>query len=323
LRERQERILIADDDEDIVRFIEVNLRLEGFDVVTAFDGEQTLRCARSDMPDLILLDIMMPIVDGYEVCKRLRRDPSTRNISIIMLTAKSLSADKVVGLTLGADDYVIKPFDPIELIARVKSTLRRAREMRALHPLSRLPGNVEIQKEVARRIEGDEPFALLRIDIDGFKAFNDRYGAPRGDEVIKAMAGCVRDSLTESDGAGIFLGHTGSDDFVVVCHPNVVEQIAKGIVLAWDALAPGLYDDEDRERGYIEVRDRLRKTHRFPIMTVSMGISTTAHRPLSSHREAADVATELLSVAKREEGSSYAIDRRGRDEGPRSQTSDN
>jgi diguanylate cyclase (GGDEF)-like protein len=319
LRERQERILIADDDEDIVRFIEVNLRLEGFDVVTAFDGEQTLRRARSDMPDLILLDIMMPIVDGYEVCERLRRDASTKNISIIMLTAKSLSADKVVGLTLGADDYVIKPFDPIELIARVKSTLRRAREMRALHPLSQLPGNVEIQREVARRIAGDEPFALLRIDIDGFKAFNDRYGAARGDEVIKAMAGCVRNSLAEGDGGGI-VGHGSGDDFIVLCHPSVVEQIAKGVVLAWDALAPGLYDDEDREQGYIEVRDRRRKTHRFPIMTVSIGIATTAHRPLSSHWEAADVATELLSVAKREEGSSYAIDRRGRDEGPTSRT---
>jgi CheY-like chemotaxis protein len=322
LKERQERILIADDDEDIVRFIEVNLRLEGFDVVTAFNGEQTLQRARSEMPDLILLDIMMPIIDGYEVCQRLRNDPSTKNISIIMLTAKSLSADKVVGLTLGADDYVIKPFDPIELIARVKSTLRRAREMRALHPLTQLPGNVEIQSEVARRIEQDEPFALMHLDIGGFKAFGECYGVPRGDEVIKTMAGCVRESVAESGGAGGLLGHGDSDDFVVVCHPSMVEQIAKGIVSAWDGVAPGLYDDDDRARGYIEVRDRRQKTQRFPIMTVSIGISTTSQRSFASHWEAAHVAAELLNVAKREEGSSYAIDRRGRGQGATSPTLD-
>jgi diguanylate cyclase (GGDEF)-like protein len=320
LRERQDRILIADDDEDIVRFIEVNLRLEGFDVVTAFDGEQTLRRARSEMPDLILLDIMMPFVDGYEVCQRLRRDPSTKNILIIMLTAKSLSADKVVGLTAGADDYMIKPFDPIELIARVKSALSRSRELRAVHPLTHLPGNVEIQSEVARRIEHDEPFALMHLEIDGFKAFGDRYGVPRGDEVIKTMAACVRESLAESGGTGVLLGHAGIEDLVIVCHPSVAEQVAKSIVLAWDGVAPGLYDDLDRERGYIEVRDRRQKTHRVPIMTVSIGISTTAHRPLASHWEAAQVATELLRVAKREAGSSYAIDRRGRDQRPTSPT---
>src|SRR5687767_7302630 len=132
----REVVLVADDDEDIVQFVEVNLRLEGFDVISATDGEQALKAAYDTMPDLVLLDVMMPRVDGFEVCQRLRSDSRTRNISVIMLTAKSLSADKVVGLTSGADDYIIKPFDPVELVARVKSALRRSREMRAVNPLT-------------------------------------------------------------------------------------------------------------------------------------------------------------------------------------------
>src|ERR671915_126211 len=130
---RRELVLVADDDQDIVRFVEVNLPLQG-----AYDL----------MPDLVLLDVMMPKIDGFEVCQRLRGDARTKHMSVIMLTAKSLSADKVVGLTAGADDYMIKPFDPMELVARVKSALRRSREMRAINPLTQLPGNVQVQEEV-------------------------------------------------------------------------------------------------------------------------------------------------------------------------------
>ena len=172
----QDVVLVADDDEDIVRFVEINLKLEGFEVIIAENGELALQKAYEALPDLILLDIMMPKLDGFEVCQRLRSDSRTKNISIIMLTARSLSADKVVGLTAGADDYMIKPFDPLELLARVKCALRRSREMRAINPLTQLPGNVQIEQEVQACVTGHKPFALMHIDIDDFKAFNDYYG---------------------------------------------------------------------------------------------------------------------------------------------------
>src|SRR6266540_1235776 len=104
-----------------------------------------------DDPAILRLDVMMPKLDGYEVCERIRADGRTRHINVIMLTAKSLSADKIVGLTAGADDYVLKPFDPMELVARVRSTLRRSREMRAISPLTGLPGNIQIEDEIRRR----------------------------------------------------------------------------------------------------------------------------------------------------------------------------
>src|SRR6266540_4365881 len=126
-------VLIADDDRDIVRFVEVNLRLEGFEVITAHDGKDALAKALDLQPNLILLDVMMPGLAGYEVCTKLRADGRSAHIPVIRLTAD-------------ADDYIIKPFDPMELVARVKTTLRRASEMRALSPLTGLPGNNRIEQ---------------------------------------------------------------------------------------------------------------------------------------------------------------------------------
>src|SRR5437667_5750243 len=146
-----EMILVVDDDPDIARFVEVNLRSAGFDVAVATDGEEALRRAEEIRPDLVLLDVMMPRVDGFEVAQRLRRNTRTANTCIIMLTAKAQSTDKVLGLTAGADDYIIKPFDPIELLARVKTTLRRARDNRNLSPLTGLPRNIRTEDEVQRR----------------------------------------------------------------------------------------------------------------------------------------------------------------------------
>ncbi len=123
-RER-DLVLVADDDRDIVRFLEVNLVIEGIEVVTAHDGRDALAKALELRPNLILLDVMMPGMDGYEVCAKLRADPRGANIPVIMLTAKSLQNDRAVGLNAGADDYVTKPFEPLELVARVADTLRR------------------------------------------------------------------------------------------------------------------------------------------------------------------------------------------------------
>ena len=304
----RELVLVADDDEDIVRFVEVNLRLEGFEVVTAADGKEALEQALEISPDLVLLDIMMPEMDGFQVCQSLRANSQTKHIPVIMLTARSLSADKVVGLTAGADDYIIKPFDPIELVARVKSALRRVREMRSVNPLTQLPGNVQVQEEVAARVASGQPFALMYVDLDNFKAFNDHYGFLRGDEAIKSLAASVEDAVRAQGGG--FVGHVGGDDFVVLVQPEVSERVAQLIIASWDEKVPRLYDPEDLERGYIQVVDRRNQSHRYGVSTVSIGIASNANKPISSHWEASEIATEMKRFAKRDQRSSYALDRR-------------
>jgi diguanylate cyclase (GGDEF)-like protein len=311
-REKRELVLVADDHKDIVSFIEGNLRLEGFNVATAADGEQALQTIYDVMPDLVLLDVMMPKMDGFEVCQRVRADPRTKFVSVIMLTAKSLSADKVVGLTAGADDYIIKPFDPIELIARVNSALRRSREMRAINPLTQLPGNVQVQEEVAKAISDETPFALMYIDLDHFKAFNDYYGFLRGDEAIKLLAKCASQAVQHQAGPDAFVGHVGGDDFVAVVDWDVVETTCKELIAAWDEAAPALYEPEDSRRGYIEVANRRNELHRFPLATVSIGVATNARRRIANAWEASEIAAEMKMFAKRQAGSAYAVDRRTR-----------
>jgi diguanylate cyclase (GGDEF)-like protein len=305
-----ETILVVDDDPDIARFVEVNLRSAGYDVSVASDGEEALDKAATLRPDLVLLDVMMPRIDGFEVAQRLRRNPQTSNTSNIMLTAKALSTDKVLGLTAGADDYIIKPFDPIELLARVKGTLRRAKEMRNLSPLTGLPGNIRIQEEIERMVREDRPFAVLYSDLDNFKAYNDQKGFVRGDRLIQATARIIQDAVVEFAGAEGFVGHVGGDDFVAVVPPDYAEDVGKRIVERFDAEVGEFYEKEDLERGYVEVEDRKGVLQELPLVGVSVGIATTQVRSFAHYGEAVAVATEMKQFAKRETRSSYAIDRR-------------
>jgi diguanylate cyclase (GGDEF)-like protein len=305
-----ESVLVVDDDPDVARFVEVNLRSAGYDVTVASDGEEAVERAIDIRPDLVLLDVMMPKLDGFEVAQRLRRDPRTSSSSIIMLTAKALSADKVLGLSSGADDYIIKPFDPVELLARVKGTLRRAREMRALSPLTGLPGNIRIQEEIRRLVAEDQRFAILYADLDHFKAYNDHYGFVRGDRAIQLLARLATEVAHEMVGPAGFVGHVGGDDFLMVAPADVAEKAAEELCRRFDDSAPLLYDRLEAERGYIEVEDRRGTVSRFPILTLSVGVASTARRRFAHYGEAVAIATEMKQFAKREAGSSFAVDRR-------------
>ena len=241
-----ETILVVDDDPDIARFVEVNLRSAGYDVAVAGDGEEALERAGELRPDLVLLDVMMPRIDGFEVAQRLRKNPQTANTSIIMLTAKALSADKVTGLQSGADDYIIKPFDPIELLARVKGTLRRAKEMRNLSPLTGLPGNIRIQEEIERQVREARPFAVLYCDLDNFKTYNDQKGFVRGDRLIQTTARIIQDAVVEKDGPEGFVGHVGGDDFVAVVRPGDGRRRSPSAICEqFDEALVDFYDPED------------------------------------------------------------------------------
>ncbi len=305
-----ETILVVDDDPDIARFVEVNLRSAGYDVAVAGDGEEALEKAGDLRPDLVLLDVMMPRIDGFEVAQRLRKNPQTANTSIIMLTAKALSADKVTGLQSGADDYIIKPFDPIELLARVKGTLRRAKEMRNLSPLTGLPGNIRIQEEIERQVRDAHPFAVLYCDLDNFKTYNDQKGFVRGDRLIQATARIIQDAVVEFDGAEGFVGHVGGDDFVAVVSPESAEQVADAIAKKFDENRVEFYEHEDLDRGFVRMEDRKGVMQDIPLVGVSIGIASSKQRPFAHYGEAVAVATEMKQFAKRDQGSSYAIDRR-------------
>jgi diguanylate cyclase (GGDEF)-like protein len=279
-------------------------------VAVAGDGEEALGLAAEMRPDLVLLDVMMPRIDGFEVAQRLRKNPQTANSSIIMLTAKALSADKVTGLQSGADDYIIKPFDPIELLARVKGTLRRAKEMRNLSPLTGLPGNIRIQEEIERNVREARSFAVLYFDLDNFKTYNDQKGFVRGDRLIQSMAQIIQEAVLDLDGDPAFVGHVGGDDFVAVIEPGSAEQVAARICERFDEARSDFYEAEDLERRFVRIEDRKGEIQDVPLVTISVGIATTGTRSFAHYGEAVAVATEMKQFAKRDVGSSYAMDRR-------------
>jgi diguanylate cyclase (GGDEF)-like protein len=302
-------ILIVDDDADIVRFVEMNLRLEGYRVLVAGDGEEALQMVADEVPDLVLLDVMMPGLDGIEVTRRLRADSRTSTLPVIMLTAKTMTADRVLGLTAGADDYIIKPFDTLELVARVRSTLRRNAEARSVSPLTSLPGNLRIEDEIATGVASGAPLAVAYLDLDNFKAFNDAHGFLRGDQVILLLATALRRAVVGAD-PPVFIGHVGGDDFVLVCRPEQVEDLSSAAVAYFDDKVPALHDPVDAARGYLEIVDRQGVPRVYPLVSVSVGIATNERRSFDDYREAVVIATEMKGVAKGERGSAIAVDRR-------------
>jgi diguanylate cyclase (GGDEF)-like protein len=305
-----ERVLVADDDPDILTVVKINLELDGFDVDTAVDGEDALQKATSNPPNVIILDIMMPRMDGLTALHRLRSQAATASIPIILLTARGLPEDRVRGLELGADDYITKPFDITELAARVRAVLRRTQAARDLSPLTGLPGNFKITAEIEKAIQEGRKFALVHGDLDNFKAFNDHYGFMRGDEVIRFCGNCLSEAATSLGIEGAFVGHIGGDDFVAMIPPDIAEPFCKEVIERFDDGILDLYDTADALRGYIEVIDRRGERYAFPVVSLSLGVASTDVREIGTQWEASAIAVEMKEFAKKQPGSTYRIDRR-------------
>jgi DNA-binding response OmpR family regulator len=332
------RILVADDDPDVRAFLTVTLELAGAEVIEAADGWQALGHARRRHVALLLLDVMMPGLDGLQVLTRLRVDPRTQHLPIVLVSALTQRQDAIAGLDAGADDYLTKPIVADELLARVRAALRRAEHQRIRNPLTGLPGNETIVAELERRLRLGTPFALLHIDIDRFKAFNDQYGFVRGDQVLRELgrllltiqdetattrrdrsvaAGAGRstpaaDDPLVDDERGVFVGHVGGDDFVVVCEPDQAEPVATRLCERFDRLAGSFYDERDRRAGVITVLDRQGTERAHAIMSLSVGVALSTDGRFRHSAEVAATAAELKQYVKSRQrsGSDYEIDRR-------------
>jgi diguanylate cyclase (GGDEF)-like protein len=313
--ERPDLILVVDDDPDIAGFVAFNLEIHGYEVMRARDGQEALELMEERRPDLAVIDWMMPRMDGVQLTQRMRSEPLTSALPVIMLTAKSMTVDKVLGLKAGVDDYLVKPFDTAELIARVSSTLRRNKEFREVSPLTGLPGNARVRREIADRMKAGGEYSVGYIDIDRFKSVNDVYGFDRGDEFIIALAHSLHRAVAAVNQPPIFLGHIGGDDFVFICRPEQVLPLTKRAVTDFEQAADQLYDKGDAERGYIEVPDRRGNKNRAALVTLSIGVAqaTVEGRRFTDPRVVIAVASEMKKVAKSQPGSYVAIDRRRSD----------
>jgi diguanylate cyclase (GGDEF)-like protein len=306
----KKKILIIDDTDLMVKLITDILEEKGYEVVSANNGIDGIKMVMAEKPDLVLLDVVMPGIDGFEVCKLLRQDESNNLMPIIILTAQGNEEDKLAGLELGADDYITKPFNPRELVSRVKNTLLRIDRNRWANPLTGLPGNTEIQSEINSRIAKDMKFSVLYLDVDNFKAYNDVYGFARGDTAIKMIADILADNSRTFGSPNDFIGHIGGDDFVIVTSPEYVDALCENIIKEFDERVPELYSDEDRKAGFISTANRRGDIIKYPIMSISIAVVSNEFRTLSNHIEVGEIAAEMKKKAKSVAGSVYLRDMR-------------
>jgi len=305
----KERILIADDD-DFIRDILKNILEEFYEVQEASDGQEALDMIRKHNPSLVILDNKMPRKTGIEVCREIREDPLFLHLPIIMLTGKGELQDKVEGLETGTDDYIVKPFEPEELLARVRMVLKRSTRDLDASPLTRLPGNVSIMNEIQGRIIKKQKFAVLYLDLDKFKAYNDYYGFERGDDLIRQTARIIIDVLRKKGEEEDFIGHIGGDDFVVVTLPSRSREIAQEVIDRFEEKAPLFYDEEDRKKGFIITKDRLGREKEFALVSISIGIVSNQHREFKHIGEVSSIGAELKKSAKTVGKSNYVEEKR-------------
>ena len=304
------KVLVADDDHNLRRLLMEALPRHKFEVYRAADGNETWDTIKNLRPDIVLLDVMMPGLDGHEICKMMRENPQTRSIPVIMLTARAQLKDKLEGIESGADDYITKPFDPMELQARIEMHLRRYLRDADMSPITELPGNKAIENGLVERIESKRLFAMLYIDLDDFKAYNDYYGFTSGSEVIRMTGGVLAEALEKFARTDGFLGHVGGDDFIILSTIEDAEPVSREIIRLFDERIKEHYNPEDLEKGYIVSIDRRGYVMKFPIMTISISIVHNEHRQLTDPAQIGRIAAELKKYAKDLEGSVYVFDRR-------------
>jgi len=304
------KILIADDDPDIRDVLKITLTEENYETIEAKNGEEALEIIRSRPLDLVLLDYKMPKMDGLQLCDLIKKDLLLQHLPIIMVTGKGEISDKIDGIDSGADDYIVKPFEPKELLARIRMVLRRTKRDLEANPLTRLPGNVAILNELSNCIESKKPYAVCYVDLDKFKAYNDKYGFEHGDDVIRETARILLGAAKEYGNPQDFVGHIGGDDFVVITTPNLSDKICEKIIHDFDKISPSFYNQEDRESGFIVGYDRQKQIHKIRLLSISIGVVTNETRDITHVAQVGEIGAELKKLAKNVEKSNYVKDKR-------------
>ncbi len=285
------RLLIVEDDVDINMMLKIFFNSQGYDVDTAFRGMEALERTRQVMPHLIVLDIMLPDIDGYEVCRNLRKNARTSHIPVIFLTQKDERSDKLKGLELGADNYITKPFDIEELKLYVQNSLTRAERESLTDPQSGLPAGRLIEDQL-RKIIRLQDWSFLDIKINYFEAFKDVYGFIAANDVLRFTAMLLGEVVDKFGTPGDFIGHAGGENFVVITVPEAAPQIARMAKSRFENEVQTHYNFMDRQQGFILAPDGSGKMEKAPMMTVSIGMVSPATHTFADIREITELAAE-------------------------------
>lgn len=291
------RMMIVEDDPDISNMLRIYFQSQGYEVAVAQRGEDALEMCRQQLPHIIVLDIMLPDMDGYDVCRELRGNLRTSHIPIVFLTQKDERSDKIHGLELGADDYITKPFDLEELKLRVKNAMARAQYESLTNPTTGLPSGRLIEDQLRQLMRRDN-WGIIYVGIQGFSTFGEVYGFVAGEEVLRFAAMVLGKAVDSVGTPNDFIGHIGGDDFLVITDKKLVAPIVEDIQRHFNADIGTHYDWATRQQGYLVRRDEAGHETRSDLMALSIGMVTADNGPFADIREITEVAASARRSAK-------------------------
>ncbi|RPI35271.1 MAG: response regulator [Chloroflexota bacterium] len=293
------RLLIVEDDFDISNMLRIYFSGQNFEVDIAPRGSVALDKTRTNLPHLIVLDIMLPDIDGFEVCRILRTNTRTSHVPIIFLTQKDERSDKLQGLELGADDYITKPFDIEELKLRVQRAIIRAEQQSLTDPRSGLPAGRMIEDQL-RQIIRRQNWALMDIRLNHFDPFKEVYGFVAGDDVIRFTAMMMGEIVDELGSVNDFIGHAGGDNFIIITTEESAQPIRQRLKARFAEEVLSHYNFMDREQGFIYSTDKNGDQVQTPLMSLAVGLVSPSQNQFSDIRE----ITELAAEARRHDAAS-------------------
>lgn len=319
MSEKKKEILIIDDSTDAIKVL-IKVLTPEFTVYFSTDGFKGIEQAKDKKPDLILLDILMDKINGYEVCKLLKRDKETADIPVIFLTAVSESMDEAQAFSIGGADYITKPFVPVVVLARIRNHIKLTEALMELkrlynialdaNPITGLPGNNSIKQAINNAIEANQEAFVFYADLDNFKAYNDDYGFANGDKVILFTSSLLQAVMKEFAITEGFTGHIGGDDFVLIIEKSKALDFAGRLIERFDQGIKEYYNDEDRANGYIVSINRKGEETNFPFVSISIAGVDLSQRDYSNYLQVSDICVELKHKAKQTAGSCLVIDQR-------------
>jgi PleD family two-component response regulator len=280
-------ILVVEDDFDISNMLKIYFSGQGYSVEVAGKGGDAITSTRKQLPNLIVLDINLPDMSGYDVCRELRTTTRTKHIPIIFLTQKDDRSDKIIGLELGADDYVTKPFDIEELKLRIGNAITSSKTSQQINPTSSFPTGAPIEEHLRELMRKESDWSYVDLKITNFDPFKEVYGWQAGDEVIRATALMITDILEQHGTNDDFAGHPGNDNFVLVTHAPTIEALQEALAERFSTEVQQHYSFIDRERGYMLLGDDQKD-----LMTLSIGSVSTQTHQFSDIREITELAAD-------------------------------
>lgn len=282
------------------------------DVDYQFSSVKTeeLNFALKNIPDMIIIDEDTIDIDIVELCKNIRENEDNSITPIVVISSNWEKEHRIKILEQSIEYFIIKPVDQEYLYFTIKNILKLLQNNRRISPLTGLPGNVQIQAEMKKRLLNKERFAMFYFDLDNFKAYNDTYGFANGDEIIKFTARTIVDNIHNIGMDNSFIGHIGGDDFVAITGAADYEKICRNIISDFDTYVLGYYNDEDVEKGYIEVANRRGIIEQFPLTSISIGVVEVTPGRFKNTLEIGEVGAQVKHQAKSIMGSTYIVNRR-------------